>query len=74
MEQKPIIVKLHTFYPADGQLRLIDISSNNNLQSDHYELITLYKGMISVLLVIEIAPWNFLLTYIETDQNGWATS
>lgn len=39
-----------------------------------FELITLYMGTISVLLVIEIAPWNFLLTYIETDQNGWKTS
>ena len=52
----------------------IDISSNNNLPSVPFELITLYMGMISVLLVIEIAPWNFLLTYIETDQNGWKTS
>ena len=52
----------------------IDISSNNNLTSVPFELITLYMATISVLLVIEIAPWNFLLTYIKTDQNGWKTS
>lgn len=52
----------------------IDISSNNNLTSVPFELIALYMGTISILLVIEIAPWNFLLTYIETDQNGWKTS
>ena len=52
----------------------LDISSNNNLTSVPFELITLYMGTISVLLVIEIAPWNFLLTYIETDQNDWKTS
>lgn len=52
----------------------IDISSNNNLTSVPFELITLYMATISVLLVIEIAPWNFLLPYIKTDQNGWKTS
>jgi len=67
MEHKPI-VKLHTFYPTDGQLRLIDISSNNNFPSVPFELITLYMGMISVLLVIETAPWNFLQTYFEKSK------
>ena len=61
-------MKLHTFHPSDGQLRLIDISSNKNLPSVPFEFITLYMGMISVLLVIETAPWNFLLTYIEKSK------
>ena len=67
MEQKPI-AKLPTFHPTDGQLRLIDISSNNNSLSVFFELNTLHVGMISVLLVIETAPWNFLLTYIEKSK------
>ena len=68
MEQKPI-VKLHTFYPTDGRLRVIDISSNNNLPSAPFELITLYMGMISVLFVPETAPWNFCANM--RNQNGW---
>ena len=61
------MVKLRTFYPTDGQLRLITIC-NNNLLSVPFELNTLHMGMISVLLVIETAPSNFLLTYIEKSK------
>lgn len=68
MEQKPI-VKLHTFYPTDGRLQVIDISSNNNLPSAPFEFITLYMGMISVLFVTETAPWNFFANM--RNQNGW---
>ena len=60
-------MKLHTFYPTDGQLRLITIC-NNNLPSVHFELNTLHMRMISVLLVIETALSNFLLTYIEKSK------